>query len=225
MADQAQKYMQSTKDALEAGTLKLMHDLAAKIEAPVMLDIGAHLGLFTLLAKFHPSIKVHAYEPQGRIFKILSTNVVLNDLEGRVALHSCALGGANTVVKLKIPPEDKSGLATTGTAKRFTQRSEEEVVMLTLESCRHERVDLIKLDVEGAELDVLRGGEGTIKRCKPAMLIEMVEKNAAQCGHTLSEIYDLLKSWGATWKQVSKHDILVRWPEDAPSKKGCNCGR
>lgn len=64
------------------------------------------------------------------------------------------------------------------------------VTVNTLDSHNFENVDIIKVDVEGYEFPVLKGGEQTIRRCRPVVQLEMVEAQAKRFGYTLQDIAD-----------------------------------
>lgn len=64
------------------------------------------------------------------------------------------------------------------------------VVVNTLDSHNFENVDIIKVDVEGYEFPVLKGGEQTIRRCRPVVQLEMVESQAKKFGYTPQDIAD-----------------------------------
>jgi len=58
------------------------------------------------------------------------------------------------------------------------------------------RLDLIKMDVEGWELRILKGGAETIQRFRPVMMIELVGQQLARAGDSLEDACVLLRSWG-----------------------------
>ena len=126
----------------------------------VILDVGANVGSWTLQAlKVFPEAQIHAFEPSARAFTQLQSAVAG---ETRVAVHHLALGGADqqTVLYSDSPG---SGLASL-TKRRLDHFGiefsiEEPVTMRTLETwCNAaglDRFDVLKLDVEGHEIDIL----------------------------------------------------------------------
>lgn len=156
----------------------------------VIMDIGANIGFHTLnFAKICSEGFVHAFEPDSKSFKILSTNIELNNFHN-VALHPIALGakeekllfyklylnnpGANRI--LAKPPASHFGQAQVD-VHTFDHVAEE--LML-------QRLDLIKIDVEGFELFVLQGATSTIKKYRPILFVELAEKNLQE--HNLSSL-------------------------------------
>ena len=159
---------------------------------PVVLDIGANIGVHTLFFadRVGAGGQVHAFEAQRIVFQMLMGNAALNSLEN-VHGYRVALGRA--AGRLKLPPVDYSkpwnfggmGLVTEspdpqfahGTPERAHADHGETIPMITLDSLDFARVDFIKLDVEGMELDVLHGGRATIERDRPLMQVEWLVRD------------------------------------------------
>jgi FkbM family methyltransferase len=118
-----------------------------------IVDVGAHHGLYavTLGALSGPGGRVLAIEPEPRSFSILSHNVVLNGLQQTIICEQAAasdVSGAMTIV----PNGSQSHLASAGgiPVRVFTLSE-----LLRIHNI--DAVDLLMIDVEGAELQVLRG--------------------------------------------------------------------
>jgi len=136
----------------------------------VALDVGANLGAHTVpLAQLvGPTGAVHAFEPQRILFQILCGNLALNEVANVRALPF-ALGrapGSTTV-----PPLDYRGANNFGGIPLGTTAGEN-VPVITLDQLGLAQVRLIKIDVEGMEIDVLAGGKDTLARCRPILYVE-----------------------------------------------------
>ena len=154
-----------------------IHQLALKIliNEPdgIVLDIGANLGTFSIpLAKKVPKHKYHAFEPQRIISYQLCANIIINSLEN-VYTYELALSNENTSVDLVMPDytaETNIGAFSVDKEVREneyeckTEGAKEPLVVFTLDSGMHKNVRLIKIDVEGHELEVIKGGIKTIKK-------------------------------------------------------------
>jgi len=154
---------------------------------PVFLDIGANIGVHTLFFSglAGPRGKVHAFEAQRIIFQMLMGNLALNSIENVIG-HGVAVGAAPGALKLQPVDYGKPwnfggmGLVTEspdpqfphGTAERAAAERNEMIPVITLDSLKLDRVDFIKLDVEGMEEDVLRGAARTLDRTRPMMQVE-----------------------------------------------------
>jgi FkbM family methyltransferase len=158
------------------------------------IDIGAHIGYYTLLlAKcVGPAGRVISFEPLPVNFALLEQNVRLNRLR-HVQMNAQAVFSRNEELTITVPDHapnsgDASVLSTQGT-KRFR------VPAITLDSfCSSTglRPDFLKMDVEGAEYDVLLGAKETIAQSRPKMLIELHHFDGNLAGHPVP---DLLASW------------------------------
>lgn len=205
--------------AWDAPMLKFFYEQIRQHPTPTVLDVGANTGSFSLLAVHHPGMIVRAFEPQDRIFKRLVGNLALNKLAGRATALNVALMEAHGLSAMAVPDrQDQSGLACLGTPARFVNGHAEPVMCTTLDRYWAEQnangapVDFIKIDVEGAELFTLRGGEHTIRRERPQLLVECDPRNTAQFGYDADKIPALLRSWGAHVESVGKADLWVTWP-------------
>jgi len=166
----------------------------------VFIDVGANIGLYTMFAAklVGAGGRVLAVEPSEREFQRLSLHVALNDL-GNVTCLQFAAADETGVGKLKIAGEEKSGQNTLG--KFVTESIEvlrvETVRMRPLDKviAEHEleRVDVIKIDVEGAELRVLGGLASTIERWRPKLLIELAPEALASQNTTPEKLIEWLR--------------------------------
>ena len=74
-----------------------------------------------------------------------------------------------------------------------------------------ERIDLLKIDVEGWEVQVVRGGERVIRECKPVVVVEQKPGHAEAYGFGRRDAVDLLASWGAEVAWEKAGDVCMRW--------------
>lgn len=140
--------------------------------APLIVDCGSNLGISILFFKrLYPDCRVVGFEPDPATFEMLKRNVAASRLMN-VELHDLALGRERGRTKLFID-RDRPGWLQMSTRGERGQPDSIEVKRDTLSRFVTERVDLLKLDVEGAELEILEdlmehGKLGSIDR----MLIE-----------------------------------------------------
>jgi FkbM family methyltransferase len=145
----------------------------------IVLDIGANIGAHTIpIAQLVGSGGVVvAFEPQPTLHKILCANLVLNSIPN-VLTYAMALGDCEG--ECLIPVLDYSQSNNFGGIGMDMVEEGEAVPLSKLDAFQLERVDFIKLDVEGFESKVLAGAIDTIARCRPIMYIEndRAEKSA-----------------------------------------------
>ena len=142
----------------------------------VFLDVGAHCGTWTLqLASVTTS--VFAYEPQWSTYCKLCGGVALNRLDAHVIAIHAAVTERVGVTQLHVVSGEGGGSTLHAEDARDTVVRVEDVTGLTLDAERFRywargRVGLIKIDVEGAELEVLRGAQRLIDEDAPYLLVE-----------------------------------------------------
>lgn len=141
-------------------------------ENATILDIGANIGNHSLYwASERKAQKIYSFEPYPSSYQILKTNIDINNLNNIIEALPFALSDENT--KAQVCSFCPTNIGGTG----FSKNSEGDFEFRTLDSLNiKEMIDLIKIDVEGCELEVLNGGLNTIKKNKPIILIETFDK-------------------------------------------------
>jgi FkbM family methyltransferase len=145
-----------------------------------IIDVGANIGVVSLvLAKQYPDRMIHAIEPNPFSYPALVSNVALNGLEN-VQCHELAIADKNGNVLFNAHPQER---ATAAIAQR-SEKHTKSVVCLTLDDFvaekSIERVALLKVDVEGYEAFVFRGGSKTLREIKPSVVYFEVCPNLTQ---------------------------------------------
>jgi FkbM family methyltransferase len=135
----------------------------------VFVDIGANIGLFTIMAGRRGTAVV-VFEPDPFNCERLRRNIKLNGLnESRTIVHRTALGDTTGQIKLHRPLNDNYGMASV--VSKYAPDGIQVPLrrlddMLTLSDRRY----VVKVDVEGAELQVLDGARATLEKMKPGSL-------------------------------------------------------
>ena len=164
----------------------------------VCLDIGANIGWYTLLMSrlVGEGGAVHAFEPDPAAYARLADHVALNRATNVVVNHG-ALGREEGEVTFYATPESiYSSMYDLG----FRGSRRISVPCQTVDSyVAHrgiERLDFIKCDVEGAELEVLQGAESTLRRLRPTMQLEVNPATARAAGGSTQSILEWLSALG-----------------------------
>jgi FkbM family methyltransferase len=168
-------------------------------EGMTMIDIGAHMGMYTLTASklVGESGVVIAMEPSTREFQRLTFHVTLNDLRN-VRCFQVAASSTSGEATLKIAGEWNSGHNTLGefsnatVAKTREERVPTQTVDALVAAQGLNRVDAIKIDVEGHELQVLTGAVETLTRFRPRVLIEVFGEALGRQGASVEAVLGFL---------------------------------
>jgi FkbM family methyltransferase len=155
----------------EPTTLPVFADLARR--ARVLVDGGAYSGVFTLLgAALNPGLRVVAFEPNPHAVAMLRAHLALNQLEDRVQVVEEALSDQAGPADLFVGDMEVAAGLTGEGARVPINMTPADVHLAGLD------VDLVKLDVEGAEAAALVGMAETLKRCQPALIVECLTAEA-----------------------------------------------
>lgn len=159
-----------------------------KAEEPVILDVGAHYGESVgYLKTLFPKASVYSFEPDPDSFDLLSAtaiegvsyfNIAISDADGTASFYRNKISHTNSLFKVNLNSRDSIGIAkaTAENDKQFFDGFNEEVkvdaVRLDSFTMQHSigQIDLLKIDVQGAECRVLTGGEATLRNTKAIVL-------------------------------------------------------
>lgn len=180
------------KRRLEAGDIRLLRPFVAPGSAVV--DVGANIGEFTLeFARWvGPDGRVHAFEPESTNYRHLLERLEEAGVEGRVAAVEAAVADEDGELRLLINRQQPADhrLAETGVP----------VAAVALDSylarAEHRPVSLIKIDVQGAELQVLAGARATLGAHRPALFVEVADACLREFGGDARALLDDLTGLG-----------------------------
>jgi FkbM family methyltransferase len=176
--------------------------LEAGAEAHVIFDIGANVGYYSLRWASHMAAggQIHAFEPVPSTFAWLLRNIALNDLDDVIHANNIGLGAAPQTMSIFVPELTGSGAASFRNLHPDEASCEVEVKLETLDryfsASGLNRLDLIKADVEGAELLVLQGGCETIARYRPLIFMELLRKWSKPFGYHPNDVLKMLGEIG-----------------------------
>lgn len=171
--------------AFEKQELYLLRDLLTGQPGAVFVDVGANVGQHTLFMAAHCAT-VHAFEPLESVRRRLEQKIQSNGCRN-VVVHDVALGAADEK-RMFFAPQG----ANTGTGSFLRSRAVDNNApagaLRIVEGDRYlagvgvGRVDLLKIDVEGFEIEVLKGLAGTLRRSRPHVLVEVSEETWSTLG-------------------------------------------
>jgi len=158
-------------------------------EGDIALDVGANIGCHTVVMAKQVGNKgvVVAIEPQRLIFQLLSANMALNGLTNVWCLQKAVTEDAR---KISVPDLDPRMEANFGGVGLQEMQGSELTESIRIDDLQLEHCRLIKLDVEGMEIEALRSASDTIERLRPILYVENDREENSD------ELFALITSFG-----------------------------
>jgi len=159
-------------------------------------DIGANIGLYSLWASQLVGLtgEIHAFEPASSTRELMGQLFAANNVRN-VAVVPCAVGASAGWVSFQPTAGSSAHSRVVTTATKTT--IEVEMICLDDYALRHSGAPcLVKIDVEGHELQVLEGGRGLLERHRPIIVLEAIPSHLERNGTAYAEIYELLEDIG-----------------------------
>jgi FkbM family methyltransferase len=188
-------YLDYVKDGFEPQMVNVFKSLIDKDK--VVFDIGANIGCTAIL--FGSLCKVvHAFEPSKSTFAILTENVASSNLQN-IYLNNIGLGESCYESELTFSPSNRSGGFVSDQTTASSGHTIEKIKIESLDSyvtpLDISAIDFLKIDVEGFEGHVLRGGRRTLEQFKPVVVLELNHwcLNAFQ-RTSIPDFFDYLRS-------------------------------
>lgn len=179
----------------DTGYLSVLTDIK---KAHNILDIGANIGTTSLyFASLNTKAGIYAFEPHPDIFKRAHENIQLNSFSN-IQLINLGLGEKKESLKLYEVNEHNPGMNRIIAEDR--NMAFKVIHVDTLDQMVKDKnisgIDFIKLDVEGFEYAVLKGGKETLVKEKPLLFIELDDNNLKENNSSAKELISLLENYG-----------------------------
>ena len=177
----------------------------------VIFDIGANIGWYSLLiASIYPKAQVFAFEPMPQTYNQLCKNIKLNDLKN-IETHKIGFFESEKEISFYFNPN----LTVATSIKNILDDENIHTVkghVVKLDSFTQQneikKLDFIKLDVEGAELFVIRGGLETLAQYTPIIFMEMLRKWSAKFGYHPNDLITLIQPLGYQCFKIQDSRII-----------------
>jgi FkbM family methyltransferase len=185
----------------------------------LLIDVGANLGKVSMtFARICPNAKVFAFEPDPKNYEKAKRNLNLNKFSN-ITLINKGLGAEPAFVKLYRVNESNEGM------NRILERDDidsglsfEEVEIVKLDDfvkCNDlGKVDLIKIDVEGYELKVLRGAAAALKRDHPTLFVELDDANLRAQNDSAEDLISFVEQLGYEVSRAEDGKVLDKERDD-----------
>lgn len=199
---------------------------AALRRGDVFLDVGGNVGRISHAASWLVGRhgQVHAFEPSPEISDVLRHRALFFGLDN-VTINQVALSAHAGEAVLHEYAEGRGGSSSLRAGSSPGQRHDREtaVPVATLDDYVADKgiqaVRLLKIDVEGAELDVIRGALRTLETLRPVLLVEASHHTSAVFGYDLDQLIDAIHAQGYeifSWR--TRRLVRVRSAEDVPGE-------
>jgi len=180
----------------------------------VIIDIGAHIGLFSVIASKITGAKgkVYAFEPSPTTYNILQNTIRLNIAGDTVETFQKAVSSTAGTTKFYISDDvvDNSNSLVSYLEDRELKGID--ITLTTVDDFVKEKkitqLNFIKIDVEGVELDTLRGAENTFKILRPYCMVGIHPAGIKAKGDKLEDIYNFIQQ--CRYKVILENVILTK---------------
>lgn len=161
----------------------------------IFLDVGANIGVFTLMAASKiKKGRIYSFEPIPKVLDTLYQNISINQIQDKVKVFKKVVSDKNGIEKFIIQETSEYSHISKSISKGTSIPS----VKLD-DFCKGEKInfiDMIKIDVEGAELKVLKGLEEFLRKGRVKILIVEISTNCQLYGYTQQQVIDYLREIG-----------------------------
>ena len=190
-------------DPADAFAIDLVVKLCA--DARTFVDVGAYTGIFTLATlASHADLEAHAFDMVPPVVRMLRANLVRNGFAGRTAVHQAGVG--DPTMTARMPSVDSGSALPSFLSSDMEFDDGEDVGFLALDTFTDEVTGpvVMKIDVEGGEVDVFAHGQSFLAEHRPDMLCEVLPDAD---GPRLEE---LLRPFGYRYYHVGADDVRER---------------
>ncbi|MCL1786311.1 MAG: FkbM family methyltransferase [Alphaproteobacteria bacterium] len=170
-----------------------------------ILDIGANVGNHTLFFAFNAgggAARIHSFEPVPETYRMLAKNVEINGLEKIVTTHNVGLGDKESAADIMLchPRNIGNAILTEGAGSLKIKRLDDI-------DLGKDKIDFVKIDVEGFELKTLVGARRTLEKHKPPVYIESFD-------NMIAAVKEFFKSMGYNAPIAYRHGNWLFLPKD-----------
>jgi FkbM family methyltransferase len=160
-----------------------------------VLDIGANIGYYTLMAaaRISDESRVYGFEPVSDTYRKLLENIKINDFKNIIS-ENLAVSNENGEIELFVADEKSTGSSSIALHVNFSG-SKEKVKTIKIDDYLSQKsikkVDLVKIDVEGCEPWVIEGMKETMRNLKPVIMIEVLDERLNTVNSSKEQLFEL----------------------------------
>ncbi len=192
---------------------EIKYVLKSLIVGDTFIDIGANIGLFSLLAskKIGDKGKVICFEPAPETYRRLNENIELNHIKN-IESRNVGLSDKDDELKFYISDTGFDAWNSFAPTNDYKLRKSIDIKVSTLdkelENLDKSTIKLIKIDVEGWEKFVLQGGKSFFENYSPIVMVEFTEENTFNAGYCTHEIFYEMEKLGYEWFRIENGELV-----------------
>jgi FkbM family methyltransferase len=145
----------------------------------LFIDIGANIGWYSLIAaqKIKAENHIYAFEPASNAYQKLLKHISLNEAS-QISAHNCCIADYEGEILLNICEDDAYNSVGNSPILNIQEQVNSPVINIDafIEKYRIPKVDIIKIDTEGAEMLVLKGAKKTLQKFSPVIFLKLIKK-------------------------------------------------
>jgi FkbM family methyltransferase len=175
------------------------------LNSGVFIDVGAHIGKYSVMLGKKPGIKIISIEPEKNNFSMLEKNIALNNIRSVTTINK---GVYSTSGIIPFYVNDKGD----GTHSALKQSDNNKPIFIEVDTLDNlindlnlqDEINLIKIDSEGTEKEILKGATQILEKCHPLLVVEIWKGNE----QNLNEIISFLKSYSYSIIQLDEDNYF-----------------
>ena len=158
----------------------------------IFVDIGANIGIYTILASKIKGATSFAFEPSSKTFDNLINNITINNIQDKAFAYKLGLGGSNTEVSFSKEHDTMNYIVSEPVTSELTEK----IIIKKLDDVMTRNINFIKMDVEGFETEVLKGANRILHSSDLQVIIIELNGFGKRYGFRDEDIHNLLLSCG-----------------------------
>jgi FkbM family methyltransferase len=187
-------------------------------QAKVIFDIGANVGYYSLIAAGNSKANIFSFEPISSTFEKMVKNKNLNKFVNIKPFRN-VVSDKRGMAKIYLGDQLNRGMSSMIKSELLSDEFEEVEAIVLDEFCqRHsiDKVDLVKIDVEGSEMLVLGGMNKILDVSHPLIMIEVDKETQAKFGYSIYDIYNILGDKGYKPYRILENKVIqeIHEPEE-----------